>query len=158
PGAFVNLLSFSGAQPALNGPPYVVVNTCNTHPVLGTVGLLNCHRIIFPLRFGGLDGLDDWSVADWCDQCHRKKGLVVWPDLPRLTAEHPQGEALAALLLGKIDAFEICSLGDLRLTALFDWYRLLACNWRLPLMGASGKNSNTVALGAVRTYARLEPE
>ncbi len=151
PAAFVNLLAFSGTGPALQGPPDVVVNTCNTHPNLGTVALLNCHRIVYPLRFGAPDGLDDWSVADWCDQCHRKKGLVVWPDLPRLTAEHPQGEALAALLLGKIDAFEVC-----RLDALADWYRLLSCGQRVPLMGASGKDSNAVALGAVRTYARLE--
>jgi hypothetical protein len=153
PTAFVNLLAFSGTQPTLDGSPLVVVNTCNTHPVLGTVALLNCHRVVFPLRFGAPDGLDDWSVGDWCDQCHRKKGLVVWPDLPRLTEEHPQGEALAALILGKIDAFEVCSFTD----ALADWYRLLACGRRLPLMGSSGKDSNTIALGAVRTYARLEP-
>lgn len=152
PAAFVNLLAFSGTLPALPGPPAVAVNTLNTHPILGTVALLNCHRVVYPLRFGAPDGLDDWSVSDWCDQCHRKKGLVVWPDLPRLTAEHPQGEALAALLLGKIDAFEIC-----RPNSFADWYRLLASGQRLPLIGASGKDSNSIALGAVRTYARLEP-
>jgi hypothetical protein len=152
PAAFVNLLAFSGTQPALDGSPCVVVNTCNTHPVLGAVALLNCHRVVYPLRFGAPDGLDDWSVSDWCDQCHRKKGLVVWPDLPRLTAEHPQGEALAALLLGKIDALEVCRFAH----SLSDWYRLLACGQRLPLMGASGKDSNMVALGAIRTYAHLE--
>jgi hypothetical protein len=171
PSAFVNLLAFSGGQPALEGSPHVVVNTCNTHPILGSVALLNCHRVVYPLRFGAPDGLDDWSVADWCDQCHRKKGLVVWPDLPRLTPEHPQGEALAALLLGKIDAFEICRLGTLTplspnpspagggegRSSLADWYRLLDCGLRLPLMGASGKDRNTVALGSVRSYARLEP-
>src|SRR5579875_3537809 len=162
-GAFVNLLAFSGTQPTLEGLPYVVVNTCNTHPVLGTVALLNCHRVVYPLRFGAPDGLDDWSVADWCDQCHRKKGLVVWPDFPRLTAEHPQGEALAALLLGKVDAFEVCParegsrINALNNNSLADWYRLLACGQCLPLMGASGKTSNAIALGALRTYARLEP-
>jgi hypothetical protein len=153
PAAFVNLLAFSGAQPALEGLPCVVVNTCNTHPVLGTVALLNCHRVVYPLRFGAPDRLDDWSVADWCDQCHRKRGLVVWPDLPRLTTEHPQGEALAALLLGKIDAFEVGPGSN----SWTKWYQLLACGQRLPLMGASGKDSNSLALGAMRTYARLEP-
>jgi len=153
PAAFVNLLAFSGMQPALDGSPCVVVNTCNTHPVLGSVALLNCHRVVYPLRFGAPDGLDDWSVSDWCDQCHRKRGLVVWPDLPRMTAEHPQGEALAAVLLGKIDAFEVSRLSH----SLADWYRLLGCGLRLPLIGSSGKNSNTVALGALRTYAHLEP-
>ncbi|HEY7154473.1 MAG TPA: CehA/McbA family metallohydrolase [Gemmataceae bacterium] len=156
--AFVNLLAFSGTRPALEGSPQVVVNTYNTHPVLGTVALLNSHRPVYPLRFGAPDGLDDWSVSDWCDQCHRKKGLVVWPDEPRLTPEHPQGEALATLLLGKIDAFEICHLNDPQPRALDDWYRLLACGQRMPLVGASGKDRNTTVLGAVRTYARLEPE
>jgi hypothetical protein len=154
----VALLAFSGTQPALPGASCVVVNTLNTHPVLGTVALLNCHRVVHPLRFGSPDGLDDWSVVAWCDQCHRKKGLVVWPDLPRLTAEHPQGEALAALLLGKVDAFEFSNFDDPSTGSMALWYRLLAGGLRLPLIGASGKNSNRVALGAVRTYARLEPD
>jgi hypothetical protein len=157
PAALVNLLAFSGTQPTLPGSPCVVVNTCNTHSVLGTVALLNCHRVVYPLRFGAADGLDDWSISDWCDQCHRKKGLVVWPDEPRLTPDHPQGEALAALLLGKVDAFEICRFGDPLAPPLADWYRLLACGLRLPLVGSSGKDRNSVALGGVRTYARLEP-
>ncbi len=153
PAAFVNLLAFSGTYPTLEGSPCVVVNTCNTHPVLGTVALLNCHRVVYPLRFGAPDGVDDWSISDWCDQCHRKKGLVVWPDLPRLSKDHPQGEALAALLLGKIDAFEVCRMTE----NLSTWYRLLNCGQRLPLMGSGGKTCNAVALGALRTYAHLEP-
>ena len=157
PAAFVNLVDFSGTRPAVEGSPWVAVNTCNAHPILGTVALLNCHRVIYSLRFGAPDGLDDWSIADWCEQCHRKKGLVVWPDEPRLTREHPQGGALAALLLGKIDAFEVASFERAHAPALDDWYRLLACGQRLPIVGASGKDRNTVALGAVRTYARLEP-
>ena len=157
PAALVNLLAFSGTGPALPGLPCVVVNTCNSHPVLGTVGLLNCHRVVYPLRFGAPDGLDDWSVSDWCDQCHRKKGLVVWADEPRLTPDHPQGEALAALLSGKVDAFEVCRLGDPATPPLADWYRLLACGKRSLLVGSSGKDRNSVALGEMRTYARLEP-
>ncbi len=158
PAAIENLLAFSGTRPALETPGHLVaVNTLNTHPVLGTVALLNCHRAVYPLRFGAPDGLDDWSVADWCDQCHRKKGLVVWPDLPRLRPEHPQGEALAALVLGKIDAFEISRFDDPEPATLGDWYRLLDCGLRVPLVGGSGKESNQVLLGAVRAYARLEP-
>jgi hypothetical protein len=159
PAAYTNLLAFSGTQAAMEGPGCaVVVNTLNVHPVLGSVALLNCHRAVFPLRFGGPDGEDDWSVADWCDQCRRKSGLVVWPDLPRLSPEHPQGEALAAVLLGKVDAFEVSSFGDAEPAVLGHWYRLLECGCRLPLVGGSGKDSNTVALGAVRTYARLPEE
>jgi hypothetical protein len=156
--AVPNLLAFSGTRPALEGPECLVaVNTLNEHPLLGTVALLDCHRVVYPLRFGGAGGLDDWSVADWCDQCHRKRGLVVWPDLPRLTAERPQGEALAALILGKIDAYEVSRLDDPEPEVLGHWYRLLNCGLRVPLAGGSGKDSNAVALGAVRTYARLPP-
>jgi hypothetical protein len=156
PPALPNLLAFSGTRPALEWPGHLVaVNTLNTHPLLGTVALLNCHRVVYPLRFGAPDGLDDWSVLDWCEQCHRKAGLVVWPDLPRLTQESPQGEALAAVLLGQIDAFEVSRFDDPEPAVLGDWYRLLACGLRLPLAGGSGKDRNTVPLGAVRTYARL---
>src|SRR5262249_13335998 len=45
-----------------------------------------------------------------------------------------------------------------RARTLADWYRLLACGLRLPLAGASGKDRNTMALGGVRIYARLEPD
>ncbi len=154
PPAMPNLLAFSGSRPALERPGHaVVVNTLNAHPVLGTVSLLDCHRPVYPLRFGGPDRADDWSLADWCDQCHRKRGLVVWADLPRLTTTAPQGEALAACLLGKVDAFEVCRLdGDWT-----DYYRLLSCDCRLSLIGGSGKDSNAIVLGAVRTEAHVTP-
>jgi hypothetical protein len=153
-----DILSFSGTKPELETPGHLVaVNTLNTHPVLGTVALLDSHRAVFPLSFGGPDGSDDWSVADWCDQCHRKRGLVVWPDLPRLTPQSPQGEALAAALLGKIDAFELSAFHEEEPAALADWYSLLDCGLRLPLAGGSGKDSNAVAVGAVRAYAKLQP-
>jgi hypothetical protein len=154
-----DILAFSGTRPSLEVPGHcVVVNTLNSHPVLGTLGLLDSHRAVFPLSFGAPDGTDDWSVADWCDQCHRKRGLVVWPDLPRLTHESLQGEALAAALLGKVDAFEIAGFHDEEPATLTDWYHLLDCGLRLPLVGGSGKDSNAIAAGAVRTYARLRPE
>jgi hypothetical protein len=153
-----DILAFSGTKPELETPGHLVaVNTLNTHPVLGTVALLDSHRAVFPLSFGGPDGTDDWSVADWCDQCHRKRGLVVWPDLPRLTPEALQGEALAAALLGKIDAFEVSAVRDEEPCALADWYALLGCGLRLPLAGGSGKDSNGIAVGAMRTYAKLRP-
>ncbi len=158
PPALPNLLAFSGTQPALSSPGCLVaVSTLNSHPLLGTVSLLNCHRPVYPLRFGGPDSADSWSVLDWCEQCHRKRGLVVWPDLPRLTEEQLQGEALAALILGQIDAFEINRFPDPEPEVLGLWYRLLDCGLRLPLVGGSGKNSNATPLGRVRTYARLLP-
>lgn len=155
PPALTGLLDFSGTEPALEAYGcHVAVNTLNEHPVLGAVALLNSHRPVFPMRFGAPDGPDDWSVADWCDQCHRKKGLVVWPDLPRLTADCPQGEALAALILGKIDAYEIGPLTDPHADVVANYHRLLDCGLRPVLVGGSGKESNAAVLGSMRTYAR----
>jgi hypothetical protein len=147
-----NILAFSGQSPILSkAGTMVVVNTHNTHPVLGHLALLNCHRVVYPLRIDGATGKEDWTLADWCDQCHRKKGLVVWthgPEAPRW------GEALADAILGKVDALEL-SARDSWKDRLADWYTLLNSGVRLPLVGASGKDSNTIPLGLLRTYARL---
>jgi hypothetical protein len=158
PPATPNLLAFSGDRAGLRSPECLVaVNTLNVHPVLGTVALLNCHRPVYPLRFGKPDLRDDWSVSDWCDQCHRKKGLVVWPDLPRLREDALQGEALAAMLLGKIDAFEVGPDAEFTGESYQLYYRLLNCGLRPALVGGSGKDSNAIALGTIRTYAALVP-
>src|SRR5687767_5309359 len=130
----------------------VAANTLNVHPVLGSVGLLHSHRIVYPLTFGGGDDTDDWSVSDWCDQCHRKNGLTVWTDWFNPIG----GEALVALILGKIDTIEYD--GRPRKTPfLGSWYRLLSAGFRVPLVGGSGKDSNVAPLGTPRTYARLNP-
>ncbi|MSR54139.1 MAG: hypothetical protein EXS09_12730 [Gemmataceae bacterium] len=142
-----NLLAFSGQAPSVER---VYVNTFHEHPALGKLALLNCHRPIFPLTFGHMDETDDWSLADWCDQCHRKKGLVVWCDAYRQEAGLPGGEALIDAILGKIDAIEIDA--HARATSFLpQWYRLLNAGIRLPVVGGSGKDSNRIALGGVRT-------
>src|SRR5262249_10512673 len=90
-----NIFAFSGQRPCLERPGHmVVVNTLNWHEKLGQLLLLNCHRVVYPLYFG--TRADDWTLADWCDQCHRKGGLVI-----------SQGNsAFAELILGKVDAYE----------------------------------------------------
>src|SRR5262245_49014052 len=91
--ALPNILAFSGQKPVLETAGHVVaVNTHNTHAKLGSLGLLHCHRVIYPLTLA--DG-DDWSLADWCDQCHRKQGLVVWTNSGVIDPEHTFGEPLA---------------------------------------------------------------
>ncbi len=171
-----NLLAFSGQRPAVEMPGHmVVVNTLNYHGrlgefsavpgVLGVLALLNCHRVVYPLRFGGHTrivrgrfrqfGWDDWTLADWCDQCHRKGGLVIGcgPYWNLEGGSYNGGETLADLILGKIDALEIAprALSD---TFGF-WYALLNSGFQIPLAGASGKDWNNSPLGFVRTYARL---
>jgi hypothetical protein len=119
---------------------------------------LNCHRIVYPLVFGGLDGVDDWTLADWCDQCHRKGGLVIAADFFR-GRRWQRGEVVADLLLGKVDALDVtgCFAQGKVPTAelLRPWYQLLNCGLRVPLVGGSGKDSNADLLGSTRTFARL---
>ena len=67
------------------------------------------------------------------------------------------GEVLIAAILGKIDAIEVT--GEPRKVPLLPWvYRLWDAGFLVPLVGASGKDSNRIALGRTRTYARLEGE
>jgi hypothetical protein len=154
--AIPNILAFSGQQPALARPEcLVVVNTHNVHPVLGSLGLLNCHRIVYPLRFGDPGEWDDWSLADWCDQCHRKGGLVIATPAPQRNPDCPLGESLADLVLGKIDAVEITGNADWQAELLPKWYALLSTGHPVPIVGGTGKDSNRVPLGSMRTYARL---
>jgi hypothetical protein len=160
-----NMVAFSGQQPALERNGHLVaVNTFHTHPVLGQLSLLHCHRPVFPLSFGGADQTDDWSLADWCDQCHRKKGLVVWSepfrtDVTPITVsnggrggENPAAsEAFAELILGRIDAVE-CTPYCYPEDEIYDYW---SAGIRFALVGGSGKDSNQQTLGAIRTYAQV---
>jgi hypothetical protein len=163
PTAIPNLLEFSGQEPALvRDGCLAVVNTHNNHALLGSLGLLNCHRVVYPLTFGGYpftDAYDNWTLADWCDQCHRKHGLVIWTRTHLGLDGKVYGEALADLILNKVDAVEVMHFGfhDEVHPWPFIWYDMLNCGLRAPLVGASARDSNCTPLGSVRTYARLQP-
>jgi hypothetical protein len=156
-----NSLAFSGQKPALEAPGYmVVVNTNNSHWFHGSLGLLNCHRMVLPLSFEDEEFPGQWRLADWCDQCHRKGGLVTWRERDTSWREEPDGlpgEGLADLILGKIDALEADKVGEWSANGHEVWYDLLNCGCRVPLVGGSTKDSNELALGCTRTYARLQP-
>jgi hypothetical protein len=100
----------------------------------------------------------DWTLADWCDQCHRKKGLVIAGSLDRVDADTVTvrfGEPLADLLLGKIDAVGASPDPSGQGWARKEWYKLLKGGCRVPLTGGSEKANNHRLLGGLRTYARL---
>jgi hypothetical protein len=143
--------SFSGQAVAYERfGSQVVVNTLNSHPALGRLAILHSHRPVYPLGFGGLDGSDDWSLNDWADQGHRKNGLVVWVDAFRPSSGLMGGEALLAAILGRIDAIE-CPPPDRSFAFLKAYERLWNAGVVLPLVGASGKDSNRLPVGAMRT-------
>jgi hypothetical protein len=156
-----NSLAFSGQRALLQTDGYVVaVNTLNCGGPLGSVSLLNSHRTIFPLSIGRRAGDPlNWTLADWCNQCHRKGGLVLWTRFGQAWSEgvNAGGEALAELILGRIDAIDVDRIDWNELHQILEWYRILNAGFRVPLTGGSGKKSNCTALGCVRTYARLLP-
>jgi hypothetical protein len=155
PPSLPNLLAFSGQQPALEMPGHiVVVNTLNTS-ALGNLALLNCHRVVYPMYFEHIN----WTLADWCGQCHRKEGLVAWPEhdsWPLIREDDFVSEGLIDLILGKVDALEV-DLLPWEAEDDLDWYTLLNAGLQVPLLGASRKKTNTTVLGCVRTYARMNP-
>lgn len=156
PPVLNNILSFSGQRPALELPGHmVVVNTLNWHEWLGRLILLNCHRVVYPLTFGSPAGVDDWNLADWCEQCHRKGGLVVSPDF-YIHQHYPAREALADLIMGYIDAIDVGHFCLSQFYSLHSWQELLSAGIRVPLTGGSGKSDNRAVLGSVRTYAHLK--
>ena len=149
-----NILSFSGQSFARQADTCsVAVNTQNMHPELGSLGLLHCHRLVYPLNFDS----GEWTLEDWCGQCHRKKGLVVWTEPQHQTDDFLYGEPLADLILGNIDAFELTFWEDSPFDALVDYYKLLQAGLIVPLTGASGKDCNGLAIGSMRMYAYLPP-
>lgn len=165
-----NIEAFSGDTPCLKSPEsMVVVNTFNVNVLLGSLALLNCHRIVFPLS-SGVTGFKEYTLNDWCGQCHRKNGLVIWSEPflwlgdfeharawaePGFTVVGPEG--LALLLTGRIDALEVTE--SVRTVCQFhNWYALLNAGFRVPLVGSSAKVSNEELLGAMRTFAYLGPD
>ena len=75
---------------------------------------------------------------------------MVWTDAFRQDRGVLGGEALAQLLLGGVDAIEFDA--HARPQPLLPWvYKLWDAGVRVPLVGGSGKDSNRVPVGAMRT-------
>lgn len=145
-----NILEFSGQQTAKQTAGHLVaVNSYNQAP-MGRLSLLNTHRVVYPLTVERIN----WTLSDWCGQCHRKGGLVAWSDVAMEERDDYVSEGLANLLLGEVDALEIADLLSPR-SGLDEWVHLLNCGVRVPIVGAGGKDSNATCLGRTRTYAKL---
>lgn len=155
PADISSLLQYSGQGAALTHDCCeVFVNTLNTNPILGSISILNSHRPVFPLASCTPESPELWSILDWSRQGHRKGGLVSWVNgtagVPQL-----QGEALAAAILGELDTFEISNPLLSRHSQVQFWYLILNAGIRLPILGSSGKESNTQEIGSLFTACRI---
>ena len=146
PDSTSNIAAYSGQAPAVaSKSSLVVVNTANQSPH-GRLLLLNTHRTVYPLSF--VAG-EKWSLIDWCDQCHRKKGLVVAEDWLLRLASGPVRELLDHDFLRRVDAIRFHPG-----VPLTPWFEAHGRGYKLPLVAGSGKESNRELLGSWRTYAK----
>ena len=141
----------------------VRVGTENRQHVLGHISLLGYQgNMITPLTTGGPDesALGDpieILLTEWAEQCRRQGGLAILPHFP-----NPRVENAAAIINGKIDGVEMTSWGNLYggidPYSLTDWYRYLNNGYFVAAVGGTDKMSAGTAVGAVRTYARIDQD
>ncbi len=144
-----------------SGEYLVRVGTENRQHILGHISLLGYEgSMILPLCTGGPDesGLGDpleATLTQWARQCREQFGLAVLPHLP-----NPRAEGAAAIVLGEIDAVEMCSFGERGINpySLSDWYRYLNCGYEVPAVAGTDKMSQETPVGKIRTYALIKDE
>lgn len=147
-----------GSSTDPGGRHAVIVGTENRSNMLGHLGLLGARRPVLPMSAGGapegrIGGALTELLADWADRCHAEGGLVVAAHFPL-----PYAEIATDIVTGRIDAVEMqCFAPGLDNPSILEWYRFLNCGYRLPVMGGTDKMSAEVPVGAVRTYAHLDP-
>ena len=140
------------------GRHMVVMGSENRQNMLGHIGLLGASDAVLPMASAGapearlgdpLTGL----IADWADAAREQGGLALAVHFPL-----PYAEVAADIVSGKIDAVEMQALTpDIDGPSIREWYRFLNCGYRLPIVGGTDKMSAEIPLGAIRTYARLDP-
>ena len=161
-GDFDGRTTWGSREAGGDGEYLVRVGTENRQHVLGHISLLGYRgRIIAPMTTGGpgesaLGDPIEILLTEWARQCRKQGGLVVLPHFPNPRAEHA-----ASIVSGDIDALEMTSWGNLYggidPYSLADWYRYLNCGYLVAAVGGTDKMSASMAVGTVRTYARIAP-
>jgi hypothetical protein len=141
-----------------SGEHIVVMGSENRQNMLGHIGLLGTPTAILPMASAGAPEarLGDplaWLIADWADAARAQRGLAVAVHFPL-----PYAEIAADIVSGRIDAVEMQALTPgIDGPSIREWYRFLNCGYRLPVVGGTDKMSAEIPLGAIRTYAQLDP-
>jgi hypothetical protein len=141
------------------GEHLVVMGSENRQNVLGHIGLLGAADPVLPMASAGppearMGDPLEWLMRDWADAAHGQSGLAVAVHFPL-----PYAEIAADIVCGRIDAVEMQALTPgVDGPSIREWYRFLSCGYRLPVVGGTDKMSSEVPVGAIRTYARLDPD
>ena len=157
---FTNVGDFTGAGEAVNGDYIVRVGTENRQHVMGHISLLGYDGdMILPLTTGGPDESAqgdpmETTLTQWAERCRAQKGLNILPHFP-----NPRAENAAAIVSELIDGVEVTPNWDangINPYYLSDWYRYLNCGYRVAAVGGTDKMSAGMAVGKMRTYAKLD--
>jgi len=140
------------------GETLVWVGTENRNHFLGHISLLGTQGSpVFPLSASGLTesyfGDPTWrAMSEWAEESHDRGGLVIVPHFP-----WPHSEVFAEIVLGKVDGLEVWDFWTptMDLFSFAEYYRILNCGYRVPLVGGTDKMSAGMPVGNVRTYARI---
>jgi hypothetical protein len=161
-GDFDGQTTWGSEEAGGDGEYLVRVGTENRQHVLGHISLLGYQgRIIAPMTTGGpsesaLGDPIEILLTEWARKCKKQGGLVVLPHFP-----NPRAEYAATIVSGEVDALEMTSWENLYdgidPYSISDWYRYLNCGYHLAAVGGTDKMAATTAVGAVRTYARIDP-
>jgi hypothetical protein len=141
------------------GEHMVVMGSENRQNLLGHIGLLGASDPVLPMASAGppearMGDPLEWLMRDWADAAHHQGGLAVAVHFPL-----PYAEIAADIVCGRIDAVELQALTPgVDGPSIREWYRFLSCGYRLPVVGGTDKMSAEVPVGAIRTYARLDPD
>jgi hypothetical protein len=141
------------------GEHMVVMGSENRQNMLGHIGLLGASDPVLPMATAGppearMGDPLEWLMRDWADAAHAQNGLAVAVHFPL-----PYAEIAADIVCGRIDAVEMQALTPgVDGPSVREWYRFLSCGYRLPVVGGTDKMSAEVPVGAIRTYARLDPD
>jgi hypothetical protein len=161
---FTNVADISGELSGCSRDDTLVwVGTENRNHLLGHISMLGTKGDpVFPMCTGGPE--EAWIgdpemmlLSEWADACREREGVVIRPHFPTPICEEPVN-----MLLGKIDGAELRNFGDpdnetLDHFCTKEWYRYLNCGCRVAAVGGTDKMSAGMPVGAVRTYARIDP-
>lgn len=158
---YTNVADITGEVSGVSTDDTVVyVGTENRQHLLGHISLLGVQgEPIYPMTTAGPGEsyLGDpvlSSMSEWADRARERDGLVVIPHFP-----NPYSEAVAEIVLGKIDAVELKYFTpSIDGFGLHEWYRFLNNGYRVAAVGGTDKMSAGIPVGGVRTYALLQDE
>jgi len=158
---FTNIGDFTGAGETGSGDYLVRVGTENRQRIMGHISLLGYDgAMILPLTTSGPDESAfgdpmEITLTQWAAQCRAQKGLNILPHFPNPRAEHA-----ATIVSELIDGVESTCWGQLHAGIdpyyLSDWYRYLNCGYHVAAVGGTDKMSADTAVGAMRTYAKID--